>query len=447
LSGRIRWRSIAEERRPEFVARGFRASRFFPHRVLFLPKSGPDGYKLAWRMGGFRTPSTMWEIVLYADPATLDEFPADLFFDDDLVWHQQQFGIPGQLATASAVVDGSTVWSFVHIADLVQRIGRRREHKTRIETLFGGWHDMLLNALLAFAVDRGAKDLRLATAELALEHTDPRRTVGPELFDRVYDRDVVRLYDARRDGRWWSLDLGGNRDRVVEHTIEDTPHELPKIVCVCHDVEADLGHVGVDAALSEVARGAWRSRVQEMLAVEETVGVPATYNVVGALLDEVRGPIERAGHCLAFHSYDHGDGRQLDRCRRVDYRLKGYRPPRSLLTRELSDENLLFHNFEWLANSARSLGKTAPQLANGLVRIPIDFDDFSLYTGKRDYDTWEAAALEAIEQRSLVVFSLHDCYGHLWLERYAGFLERVQELARPLTLDELAAAVTLAATV
>jgi hypothetical protein len=447
LTGRIRWHVVARERQAEFVERGVAASRFFPHRVLFLPKAGPDGYKLAGRMAGLTDPASMWEIVLYAASELLDEFPPDLFFDDDLVWHQQQLGVPGQLATANAVLDGRTVWSFVHVADIVQRIGRRREHKTRIENRFAGWHDLLLNALLAFALERGADEVRVSTAELALEHTDRSRAVGRELFDRLYDRDVVRLFDARRDGRWWVIDLAAHRDRIVEPLVEEAPHELPAGVCVCHDIEAALGHAGVDPALSAEASRTWRSSVDAMLEVERALDVRATYDVVGVLLDEVREPIEHGGHCLAFHSYDHGDGDQLARCREIDYRLKGYRPPRSLLTADLSDENLLFHNFEWLASSAYSLGRREPWLANGVVRIPVAFDDFPLYAGTDVVEAWEETALATIAEHDLVVFSNHDCYGQLWLERYPAFLERVRERATPLTLNEVAAAVTLAASV
>jgi len=38
----------------------------------------------------------LWEIVIYADSPVIDEFPQALFFDDDVIWHQQQFGKSGQ---------------------------------------------------------------------------------------------------------------------------------------------------------------------------------------------------------------------------------------------------------------------------------------------------------------------------------------------------------------
>ena len=111
------FREITADRADEFVARGYKRRHFFPHRVYHLPKCGPDGFKIAGWMCGIDDPSAMWEIVLYADGPALAEFPSDLFFDDDLIWHQQQFGRSGQIATASLVLDGETVHSITHVSD------------------------------------------------------------------------------------------------------------------------------------------------------------------------------------------------------------------------------------------------------------------------------------------------------------------------------------------
>jgi hypothetical protein len=112
---------------------------------------------------------------------------------------------------------------------------------------------------------------------------------------------------------------------------------------------------------------------------------------------------------------------------------------------ELSDENLLRHNFEWVSSSRHSFGKEVPELRNGIVRIPVHVDDFALYTGELDFDRWQALVLEVVKQADVAVVSLHDCYAHLWLDRYPGFLERVQAVAPLATLDHVAARVTLAA--
>ena len=183
-----------------------------------------------------------------------------------------------------------------------------------------------------------------------------------------------------------------------------------------------------------------------MLAVEAGAGARVTYNVVGQILPEVREQIEPGGHALAFHSFDHGrDGNQLPRCREVDYRLKGYRLPRSEPTPETTDERLAFHNFEWIASSPHSLGVESPQLRNRLVRLPVAFDDFPLYTGELAYDEWEAKLLDLVEQAPFTAFGLHDCYAHLWLERYPELLEKLGARARIRTLDEVSADVLMSA--
>ena len=182
----------------------------------------------------------------------LEEFPRELFFDDDLIWHRQQFGRPGQVATASLVLDGETVYSITHVSDLVQRIALRREHKTRVEKVFGGWRHMLLNAVLAFAQAQGARRVLTPTATLALHHTDRSRRPGAGLFERIYDRTVTDLFAARRDGEWWVLDVADCREPVVpERRTED--HRPIKTICICHDIERGLGHLDADPAFARRA--------------------------------------------------------------------------------------------------------------------------------------------------------------------------------------------------
>ena len=436
--------TIGNARRQEFVSRGFRPRDVFPHSLRFLPKAGPDGYKIAQRLVADLDADELWEVVLYADGEMLEEFPEEVFFDDDLVWHQQQFGLPGQVATANIVLRGDTLWSMVHVSDLVQRIGRRRDLKTRIENRFGGWHSMLLNGVLAFAAQSGATRIRLPRARLAMRHTDPKRTVQRELFERLYDRDPTRLYHVESDGEWWTLDLDRNRSRLVEPSRESSPVATVRTICVFHDLERALGHD--DGRLPDQD---WRRTLTRMLEVERALGLRVTYNVVGVLLDEVREQIASDGHCLAFHSFNHriDDLEQLQACRRLDYRLKGYRPPRSVITPELADDRLLFHNFEWLASSQRSLGFTSPMMDRRLVRVPVAFDDFELYRSGTPFEDWEAEAVRTIAAREVAVFGLHDCYAHLWLDRYEPFLERVLAVGEARTVDELAAEVTLAAAV
>lgn len=441
-----RFRKIGSERVAEFIAKGFKQRYVFPHRAYHLPKCGPDGFLLGSSMTGRTDPDQYWEIVLFADESLTSDLPRDLFFDDDVLWHQQHFGRVGLVAAIDLVLDGRDLYTMVHQSDLVQRIPRRREHKTQVENRFKGWNHMLLNAVLNFALENDVARVHVPTAELALEHTDRRRVVGKELFDRVYDRDVQRLFSVRRNRRWWTLDVDDNRARVVtpEHGVE--PIDDERTIALSHDIERGLGFLDVDPDFARIADKRAPAALDEMLAAERAVGVPATYCVVGAIMGDVRPKLEASGHCVAFHSYDHRIDRhdQLARCRRVDYRLKGYRPPRSVLSPELFDENLCLHNFEWLASSARSLGFDRPELRRRIVRIPIQFDDHPLHTGEMTYDKWERHALEEIERRPFTAFSLHDCYAPQWLSHYRRFLEKVSRLGRLRTMDEISARVILA---
>lgn len=439
------FREVTAERADEFVARGHRLRHFFAHRVYHLPKCGPDALQIAEGLCGTTDPAAMWELVLYADGEALAGLPEDLFFDDEVAWHQQQFGRPGQVACANLVVDEETVHVPSLVSDLVQRISRRREHKTLVEKRFKGWAHMLLNAAVGLAAERGARRVRVASAALAGRHTDRSRQTDPTLFERVYDRTVQAMFAARPVDGWWEVDVEAARDRLVAPERRTEPLAARKVVCVLHDVERGLGHADVEPAFAREAERSAPRDLEKMREVEADRGVHATYCVVGALLDEVRAPLEADGHSLAFHSFDHRLDRedQLQRCREVDYRLKGYRPARSRISPELSDRNLLLHNFEWIASSPRSLGAAAPVLRDALVRLPIAWDDFPMHDAGLPYPEWERIALDRVAGSDFTAIGLHDCYARHWLPHYRGFLDRVAEVAELRTLDDVAAEVTL----
>jgi hypothetical protein len=439
------FREITEERAPEYAAKGHKRRHFFPHRIYHLPKCGPDAFRLAQRMCAKDDPASMWELVLYADAATLAEFPPDLFFDEDLIWHQQQFGRPGQVASANIVLDGRTVYTNTHLSDLVQRIARRREYKTRIENRLAGWRHMLLNGVVAFALEHRARRILTPTSQLARRHADTARLNGSELFDRIYDRTVNDLLPARREGDWWAVDCADAEDIVVTPERRIEGRRVSKTVCICHDIEGGLGHADSDPEFADRAEQSSPEDLERMRQIEADLGVRATYCVVGSRMSGVRGGLESDGHALAFHSFDHVLDRedQLRRCREVDYRIKGYRPPRSEISSELSDRNLLFHNFEWLASSPRSIEAEEPRMWSGLVRLPIALDDFPMHKAGLPYEEWEQTALGIIASSEFAAISLHDCYAPHWLPRYRGFLERVAEMGELRTLDQVAAEVTL----
>jgi hypothetical protein len=438
-SMKVRFREASAAERDGFLAAGYQARHFFPHRWYALQKCGPDGARLAQWMSEVREPRRLWQLLLYATSPAIEEFPDQLFFDPDLNWHQQHGNRRGLAASVSVAVDGGTAYTAAHQSDLVQRVSRNRAFKTRVEKVFQGWHRLLLNAIAGFAADQGLRRVLVPSAQLAMTHTDQSRTVEPELFERVYDRAVRHQFAVIPDRGWWRLELERNRGALAPTARREERLESPRTLCLAHDIERGLGHRDVEPEFAREADREAPAALDRMLEIERRAGVRCTYDVVGTLLEDVRDPIERDGHCLAFHSYDHGPGEQLQACRRVDYRIKGYRPPRSVLTPELSDSALCWHNFEWLASSEYSLGFRVPRLVNRVVRIPILLDDFSMHRDGVSFDEWAGQAIRLLKEREFMVLSLHDCYGRHWLPGYERFLADLKQLARLRTLDEVAA--------
>jgi hypothetical protein len=253
------------------------------------------------------------------------------------------------------------------------------------------------------------------------------------------------MFRARREGPWWIIDVAEARARLLRPERRKETHRSSKTICICHDIERGRGHVREDPEFAARAEHRSPAALEEMRRIEAEVGVRATYFVLGSLMSELKQGLEAEQHAVAFHSFDHRLDRsdQLRRCREVDYRIKGYRPPQSKITAELSDRGLLFHNFEWIASSPGSLGVTSPKMHAGLVRMPIGFDDFPMYDSRLTYDDWECIALDRIAGSDFAAISLHDCYAPYWLPRYRGFLEQVREMGELRTLDEVAAGVTL----
>lgn len=467
-SREIRYHEISADRAAEAVERGLKLRNVFPHQSYFLPKCGPDGLKVAERMRGVGDPQACWMIALFADRSVLGEFPPDLFFDDDLIWHQQHMGKAGHVASANLVVTRRGLYTNNHLSDLVQRISRRRQYETRIENRFHGWHHMLLNSIANFAVENGIDRIYAPTADHALANTDPERTVGRELFDRIYDRDIEKLFLAQRKGNWWEIDVAANRERILIAEPKTERVLCQKVVAVCHDVEAGFGHEGIDDELARRAHETCRCRVERMLEIEDRQAVKATYNLVGLLFRDLRPTIQATGHCIAFHSYDHRISRiapvvsalprraasvlerawvtflrrhllQLARCRRLDYRIRGYRPPQSKLTLELRERNLCYHNFEWLAIGESVLGKREPGMKKRIVKVPVSMDDFALYKRRLRYEEWENRVLQRLQASNFLAVSLHDCYADHWLDQYEAFLSKLRDSGAVLkTLDEIA---------
>ena len=440
------FREVSEVRRPDFLRAGFLARHWFPHRIRYVPRSGSDGQFLAESMYGVSDPTRLRQVVIHAQGAALAGLPADVFFDRDLVWHQQHLGLPGHVAAANLVVDGRDLRTTARYSDLVQRVSRRRDLATRVEKRFRGWDHMLLNAIAAYAVERGFERIHFPTAELARANTDRKRNPKPALFARLYDDDVQRRFHARRHGDFWVVDVRENRERVVVPTRGEERLGPERSICICHDTERELGHLVEDPAFARVAAEMSARNLEGMLATEARAGARGTYAVVGLLMEALRPAIEAGGHEVAFHGYDHDLVRpQLRRCREIDYRIPGYRPPQSRITRELTDVELARRNFEWLASSPRSLGTSLPTVRASIARLPVFFDDFPLYRSETTWGAWETDALREVAARDTTVFGLHDCYAHLWLDRYEGFLVKLADVGRLRPVGDVAAELFLGA--
>jgi hypothetical protein len=104
------------------------------------------------------------------------------------------------------------------------------------------------------------------------------------------------------------------------------------------------------------------------------------------------------------------------------------------MTAELTDYNLSFLNFEWLANGS---SRAHCILENGIVKIPIHFDDYPLFTGMMDYGQWESEIFERTRDKPFFGLGLHDCYAGKWLDRYQMLLEKLASSGQFVSADEV----------
>jgi hypothetical protein len=425
-----------------FTARGIRAREVFAHRVIMIPKQYPDlladlharGFTIEeLAAGSFR------QLNLYA--TQLDGFPEDLFTDPTVNWHRQQVSRKGLVAAAGLYLpgDGTAVVDKLQ-SDLCQQLFRNaalhREWRSRVDNRFGAWYKLIWNAVLDFALETGIRTLWCPTARTVLPRARP--DINPALFERIYDgvasRYVVRNTE-RSGGEWWELTIEENRDRIVPlEPAQDELAERPaRVIAVYHDIEENLD--------TDISADECRAALVRMLEVERAAGAHTTYNVVGTMFEEKARLIasQSPHHALGFHSYDHRimDLSQLRRVREVNLKVRGYRPPRSVLTPELTDYRLSHYNFEWLLNVTPRAGADWA-LENGLVKIPAHLDDYPLETGALAYADWKATLLRAAETQRFVAVGLHDCYARHWLDDYAALLAELQRRGELWTCDEVA---------
>ena len=229
--------------------------------------------------------------------------------------------------------------------------------------------------------------------------------------------------------------MADNLDRIARLApARSTPSRFDKtLVCLFHDIEENVD--------TQVPRDLCQKHLSQMLAAERVNGVKTTYNVLGRLWHEKAEEISGSdSHAIGFHSFDHSlrDQDQLRRCRKLDLQVKGYRPPQSILTEELTDSGLGYYNIEWLLSSTKSLGFKNCRLENGVVKIPVHLDDYPLHTTEMKYESWKRILFQLVETENFVAIGLHDCYAGHWIDRYHELLGELLVRAEFRTCDEIA---------
>jgi hypothetical protein len=383
----------------DFTVKGFREQEYFRHRALAIQKQYPDTFLLLEARG---IPPT--------------ELLAGNFFQINLY--------SGQLPIAGTGL-------YLHEDSLT--ITLMQPH---LEERFSHWYRMLFNAIFDFAIECGVSSVRCPTAASILAF--PTKSMGPDLVKQIYD-SPNRNYICRRTGQgraeYWEARLSENADRVVKlvHDAAPDPGTTARSICIFHDIEENVD--------TDISPQECHKNLAAMLEIEKKLGIRTSYNILGALFPPKRDEIWASdpGHSLAFHSFNHdfGDESQLTRCREVDLQVRGYRPPRSILTAELTDYRLSYLNFEWLACGKASLGKSSCFLQNGIVKIPISTDDYPLATAQTNYETWEHELLERARSSAFFAFGLHDCYSPAWLDFYPKLLEKLSAIGTLVTADQV----------
>jgi glycosyltransferase involved in cell wall biosynthesis len=426
-----------------FATHGLARREVFGHLAIALPKAYPDSQLLLEKRAMPRqliATGRFVQINLY----TTDFYglPDELFWHPEINWHQQQFGLKGLIAAAGLWIKNNTATITTLQSDLCQQLYRepdlRRACKTQVETHFKYWYAILFNAVLDYCAATEISTLYSPTGEQIVKNTT--KSIASDLFLRIYNYPG-RRYQCQRvnlgPAEYWEISISANLSRLVKlrrsNVLTRPDNTRRPQICIFHDTEENVS--------TDISAAVCADNLRRMLAIEKELGVEATYDVLGALLGRKRNEISvhNPKHSIAFHSFNHciEDLTQLRRCREVDLRVRGYRPPRSRITAELEDYNLTYFNFEWLASSASSLGFNNCRLENGLIKIPIDLDDYPLFTGANGYDEWEENLLVRARERRFFAFGLHDCYADLWLTRYPQLLKKLRKIGDLVSADML----------
>lgn len=422
-----------------FVKKAFPERYWFSHDVAALPKPYPDTFLLLERRGFPRKvlrSGIPYQLNVYSDE--LGGLPEELFNDRAINWHQQQFGRVGLIAAAGLFQWSDKLIVTVMQSDLCQQIYRSSRYKslakTKIESRFKSWPRILLNAVLDFAASRQITAVYIPVADEVLRRT--KKQLIPDLFRRIYNSPVERYSHVRCqlfDTEYWTIVPNENIEKIVPLEVRPATAPAPhhKEICIFHDIEENID--------TDIDPEKCRSALNEMLVIESRHGVRVTYNILAALYKSKVELIAPGGHALGFHSFDHAlqGSEQLARSRRMDLQVRGYRPPRSELTPELSEFNLAYYNFDWLLCWSKALALDDPTLQGGIVKIPVQLDDYGLHTGRYDYPGW-LTRLRGFHKNSFIAIGLHDCYAEHWLAHYDELLDELSRVGRLVTADQVA---------
>jgi len=118
---------------------------------------------------------------------------------------------------------------------------------------------------------------------------------------RIYDRNIKMHFDVELKDGMWVIDVKKNQNKLImpeKRKISIKNHE--KIICIFHDIEGEFGNTNAKPVPANFA-----DTLKKILNIEKETNIKTTYNVVGPILTKVRKDIEKGGHSLAFHSFNH----------------------------------------------------------------------------------------------------------------------------------------------
>lgn len=428
----------------EFSKIGLSNREAFMHEVAVIPKMYPDSILHLLQQGfsiGEIKAGTFYQINLYTREP--ERFPILLFTDPNINWHGQHYGRTGLVAAAGIFVS-KDMCAFVTTlqSDLCQQLYRNpilsRKCKTQVDTRYGMWYRLLVNAIVDFCFDSAIVDLYIPTATTVLNRL--QNNTSPGIFTRIYDdaaRWLIYSFQLFHGHEYFRVNIRSNVNQIVPLISSENMHRKEIAgLCIFHDIESS-----VDTNVTKEDCSAW---LQKMLEVEAEHKLSLTYSVVGNQICDIKPHLDKyLVESVAFHSYDHriNSTNQLKMVRRVDHKIRGYRPPQSKITSEITDFNLSMFNFEWLLSSAGSLNAIDPVLSNYIVKIPVHLDDYQLHTGELTLSRWMERFHRLLDSGiKLVCVGLHDCYARTWIDHYPKILESTLVRRTMWNCDQIAGA-------